>query len=243
MDGAELCIRFAYITNKLRYCGPEKAQPAFHRYLLHRDNLPEVREDIRRFEGLYPYLDAIAKKAGKDFLDREVVEAYWLGNGLLDGFSDAEMKDVIRSLEARGLPASIARKRIDELPQGMFPHHDFNVFYVGVGNITQSVEATLPNMDNCRIGWGKVVEVVSKDTALVMTPALQKKKGKIAMGKEEPKTVVFLPEVTSVAEGDLVALHWGFIVMRLSREQQYRLQTYQERLLRQLGGPGNQPVA
>lgn len=231
MDGTELCVRFSYITNKLRFCGPEEAQPSFYRYLTKKDNKDEVRKDIERFEGLLPYLKAIAGKAGKDILDDEVVEAYWLGNGLLDDFDDEDMKAIITALTKRGLPRSMGKKLIADLPSGFFPHHDFNVFYVGVGNITQSVDATLQNMDNCRISCGKVMEVVSKDTCMVMTRPLGKKGNQFRLGEEEPKTAVFLPEVTQLKEDDLVALHWGFIPMVLEEKQVENLQKYQQRLL------------
>jgi len=232
MDGAETCIRFSFITNKLCFCGPKEAQDVFLRYLKKKDNAEEVRVAFKKFEGLYPYLNAIGKKAGKDFLDYRVVEAYWLGNDVLDLFTDEDIKEIIADLTNRGLPKSIGQELIDNLPSGCFPHHDFNVFYVGVGRITGSVDVTIQNMDNCRVSWGRVSQVLPGDTMLVMTRCLKNVDGKLLLGEEEPKTIAyrkeFLPEVK---EGDFVALHWGFAPMHLTEEQVKTLRQYQERMI------------
>ena len=45
----------------------------------------DLRRLVRGFEGTWPYLELIAGAAGfGDPLDRRVVEAYWVGNDLLD---------------------------------------------------------------------------------------------------------------------------------------------------------------
>ena len=86
MKGVELAARFAYITNFLRYCGPEEASKQFNEYIEKQDNEKDVEASLKKFEGLYPYLSSIAEKTGKIFTDYDVVEAYWIGNKLLDKF-------------------------------------------------------------------------------------------------------------------------------------------------------------
>jgi len=226
MDGYELALRFSYITNLLRFCGPDGASSQFIRYLKKKDNSKEVEESLRRFEGLYPYLSAIASKSSRQFTDYEVVEAYWIGNPLLELFGDEDIRLIIKSLMQRGLPSSIGQRLLRDIPHGFVPHHNFNVFYVGVGNTTGSVETTLSNMDNCRISWGSVIER-SGDTLFVNVPSLKKSDESYCLGESETKTVVFLPEMIGhVKKGDIVALHWGFAAMILNENQLNNLKRY-----------------
>ena len=46
MDGIELASRFSYITNTLRYCGPEEAAKAFLAYIEHKREPEAVRTAI-----------------------------------------------------------------------------------------------------------------------------------------------------------------------------------------------------
>ena len=177
MKGIELAARFSYITNSLRFCGPKKASKQFLQYLSKKNNEQKVKDSLLKFEGLYPYLSAIAEKNNKDIFDYEVIEAYWIGNKLLDNFTNEDNKTIIKKLMQRGLPKSIGENLINNLPSGLLPHHNFNVMYVGVGRVTGSVETNLQNMDNCRISWGKVLEVL-QDKLLVQSNLLIKNKNK-----------------------------------------------------------------
>ena len=82
--GPVLFSRYAYPPNALGYCGPENSAELFERAAAGEDS-PDLRRLIRGFEGAWPYLALIAGAAGRaDPLDPDVVEAYWVGNGLLD---------------------------------------------------------------------------------------------------------------------------------------------------------------
>jgi|SRR3989338_5509773 len=230
MDGTELAARFSYITNSLGFCGPEEASGQFINYIMGKGSPEKVESSIKKFEGLYPYLSSIAEKSKKHLLDYEVVEAYWIGNKLLDDFNDMDMKLIVTKLMQRGLPKSIGQKLIDEIPSGFLPHHNFNVFYVGVGKTTGSVETTLQNMDNCRVSWGRVVEVL-KDKLIVQAQPLKKQNGNFSFGEEETKTAMFILEMLpDVKKGDVVALHWGFAPLALTNIQLENLKEYTNRI-------------
>jgi len=231
MEGVELAARFSYITNILRYCGPEEASERFVKYFEKESSKEELIASLKKFEGLYPYLNAIAKKSGKEFYDYSVVEAYWIGNKLLDEFEKEDILEIIRSLVKRGLPKTIGDKLIETMPDGFIPHHNFNVIFVGVGNITGAVEVTIQNMDNCRISYGKVLEILS-DKLIVSTKPLDLAGKKIVYGQEETKTAVYLPVMfPNLKVGDIVALHWGFACMVLNEEQQKNLESYTQKII------------
>jgi hypothetical protein len=231
MDGLELAIRFSYVTNQLHFCGPSKAEDAFLRYIKKKDNAKDVKDVFLRFEGLWPYFSEIAAKNKKDVFDFEVVEAYWIGNRLLDTMTKKENAAVVRKLMQRGLPTSIGEPLIRKMPEGLVPHHCFNVFYVGVGHTTGSVETNLANMNNCRPAWGKVVEI-SANSMLVESQSVVLKKGKYVIGPDEKETAVYLDTfLPKVKKGDLVALHWGFACMVLNKEQAENMKKYTQKTL------------
>ncbi len=231
MEGIELAARFSYITNSLRFCGPEEASKQFLQYLDKGDNEQKVKDSLLKFEGLYPYLSAIAEKNNKNIFDYEVIEAYWIGNKLLDNFTNEDNKKIIKRLMQRGLPKSIGLSLIKNLPPGLLPHHNFNVMYVGVGRVTGSVETNLQNMDNCRISYGKVVEVLD-DKLLVQSNSLIKNKNKFNLKENETKTAVYLKQMLpDIKKDDMVALHWGFAPLILTKGQLRNLERYTDRIL------------
>lgn len=236
MKGIELAARFSYITNSLEYCGPKEASRQIEEYILKKDNEKYLRKSLSRFEGMYPYLKAIADKNGKDPFDYDVVEAYWIGNSLLDSFNDADIKKLILSLIQRGLPKSIGNKLTEELPSGFKPHHSFNVFYVGVGRITGSVETTLKNMNKCRINYGKVVNF-KKNKILIKTKNIIKKNDKYSFSKDELRTISFIPKlIKNIKKNDFVAVHWDFALVKLTSKQIKNIDKYTEETLKIMNG-------
>ncbi|MFH1916214.1 MAG: DUF6390 family protein [Nanoarchaeota archaeon] len=232
MDGLNLAIRFSYITNRLHYCGPKDSQDVFLRYLEKKDNADNVRSSLKRFEGLWPYLTVIAEKHGLDPFDQRVVEAYWIGNELLDACTNEDNCEVIRRLMKRGLPKSIGEEKIKKMSDGLVPHHVFNVVFVGVGNTTGSVPVTLQNMNNCRPSWGKVVDVQESQVVVASQQIVVKEKKYVL--EPDTKTAVFLPEMLTPKKGDVVALHWGFACMVLSPGQVQNLELYTSKILKSI---------
>ncbi|MFH1053776.1 MAG: DUF6390 family protein [Candidatus Woesearchaeota archaeon] len=215
MKGIELCLRFSYITNRLRYCGPEEANKAFLEYLDNKDNEDQVKEMLGRFEGLLPYLSTIAEKHNKQPFDFDVVEAYWIGNSLLENFNKEEMKQLIDKLMERGLPKSIGEKVKENIPNKSFPHHSFNVYIVGVGNLTGSVEATKENMEKCRISSAEVMKIENNNNKLFV---------KTETGEKE---IDFMPlMLPEIKVGDIVAIHWDFAPLILTNNQVKNLKKY-----------------
>lgn len=236
MEGVELCSRFSYITNSLCFCGPKDAHLEFLKYLNSKEDKSKVEELLKKFEGILPYVSVIAERNGKEIFDKEVIEAYWLGNSLLDNLDDEDNKKIIDNLVSRGLLRSIGDKLISNLPSGLLPCHLFNVMYVGVGMLTGSVETSLHNMDNCRISWGNVIEVLD-DKLIVSTNKLVKENEKYFLKNDETKTVVYLKEMLpDISKGDNIAIHWGFACIKLNETQLENLKKYTGKVMVRLNG-------
>lgn len=224
-DGPVLFSRFAYPPNALGYCGPADQKllaelvtnPVAHR---------EFRRTIESFAGAWPYLELIGGCANLDPLDRRVVEAYWLGNSLLD---TVDILDWGNSLDDRF--RSRAGEDWDRIVEGLeaggAPNHAFHVFcaYPWVGLLRSgAVEEAMTVLDNCRIRWGEVVGQL-EDWFLVESQPLTWDGRTLALGDARVEQVrASIDTAAGVAVGDWVALHWDYVCQRLDRRQLMALQ-------------------
>jgi hypothetical protein len=232
-DGPLLFARYAYPPNELGYCGGDD-----HRALLEQTSAGVVdgglRQSLREFEGAWPYLELIAAANHLDDpLDARVVQAYWLGSGLLDRVGPALLAG---SLDERfRLRAGRAWSALAEaIPLGALPHHSFHVLgvYPFVGLIRSgTVSEPLHVLDRCRIRWGKVVAVVG-DKAVVQSRPLEWDGHHLVLGAVRDEEAVTgegtLRLGRALAPGDWCSLHWDWVCDRLEPGQVRALQHYTE---------------
>ena len=245
MVGVALGARFSLATNRLRYCGPPGSEDLLYGAATEGRNPVAARAALEKFEALMPYLEAIGRKNGRDPFDPEVVEAYWIGNELLDAFDRSDFLDLLDRLVARGLPRSIARGLAERLPPDPIPHHVFHVAFVGVGNVTGHVATTLANMEACRPSWG-TVRSIHDGSFEAEGPALARGERGLEIGAAHRATHPWDPRLLpDLAVGDMVAFHWSMPVLRLSPDRATRLRAYTERSLSAANGarPAERPPA
>ncbi len=216
VSGAELFARYAYPPNELGYCGPDDAS-----VLLRRDSA-DAEQDIarhaRQFEGAWPYLEIIAAAAGiTDPLDERVVEAYWIGNDLLD------------NVDPESLVAQLQERFVGQTGASWVPglaHHSFHVFavYPWVGLLRRGTgnDVALSVLQQCRIRWGKVVAVRGERVEVLSQP-LVLADGVLALGAAREESAAWSVQgrslLSSVSVGNCVALHWDWVCDVLSAEQ------------------------
>ncbi len=236
LDGASLFARYAYPPNELGYCGPPD-----HRALLEYGAAgvvdPGLVQLARGFDGAWPYLELIAGEAGiPNPLDRRVVEAYWVGNALLDRIDMPRFGNSLTDRFRRRAGSSFGFLA-EHVPAGAVPHHSFHVFgvYPWVGLLgSDRGETPLFVLDRCRIRWGTIVSLEA-DQAIVRCKPLTWDGRALALGAPQLETVTravsgvgFLADLQA---GDQVSLHWGWICDRLTPSQLRNLRAYTARQL------------
>ncbi|CAB1128582.1 conserved protein of unknown function [Candidatus Hydrogenisulfobacillus filiaventi] len=232
--------RYAFPPNRLGYCGPDDHRGLFQHVVAQKAD-GGLLELAKNFEGAYPYLRFIAESNGiKDPFDERVVEAYWVGNALLDAilpeqfarFVDDTFKVMLGSERLAQLKA--------KLHKGGRPHHNFHVFNIFL--LTQKAKAgsspassrALAAMDGCRISWGQVVGVVGSEL-IVNSPRVKVADNRLVLGAPEPIQVQWKWEqngwLQSIAPGSIVSLHWDWVCEVLDPKRLERLKAFTSRFL------------
>ena len=201
-SGAALFARYADAPNALGYCGPPEGIGTTE---------AEIRASARRFSGVWPYLQVLARLTGTaDPLDARLVEAYWLGRDLgVD--REAFGRELLAVLGTRA-GAYWTHLTADLLVEAA-PDHGFHVFGVYPWSRLLSVgPQPLFVLDSCRIRWGTVVGLAP----LTVSSSRLTWDG-VALGLGEPTESAV--EGGGVALGDVVAVHWDRLVDVLSPDQ------------------------
>ena len=231
-SGASQFARFALPPNAYGYCGPADLKLVAELVAAGEAAAQEMRAVAQQFEGAWPYLQFISDSAGADPLSADVVEAYWIGNNLL---RDVDTLAWGNSVEDRFRPRAGDRWRVlsDGIVGGV-PNHAFHVFcvYPWVGLLRAGyADNALEVIDQCRIRWGTVVEVIGPDV-LVRSKPLAWDGRIISHGAQRVEHVRMPVDDGSEPEsGDLVALHWDYVCQVLSPRQHQHLVRYHDRHL------------
>jgi hypothetical protein len=225
VSGALLFARFAAPPNSLGYCGGDDHRTLVELLAAGLDG-PELVRLCRAFEGAWPYLRLIATSADlADPLDPRVVEAYWIGNRLLDRVTPAAFA---ADLERRFKPRTARAEwpwLVDKPVDGSLPHHSFHVLEVmpRIGLLRAGhVAAILPSMEQCLIRPARVI-ASDPNGLIVETRPLVMVDGRLTFG---PPVVQGIRDgQVAVAPDDVIAIHWGWSCGRLTPRQSHRLRS------------------
>lgn len=217
ISGPALFGRYAFPPNVHGYCGPSDI--GLTEGLVSADAGAELARVVKQFEGAWPYLELIGGCTGRQPLDRAVVEAYWLGNSLLDNI---DMLTWGNSVDER------FRHRAGEdwatISHGIAagrPNHAFHVFcvYPWVGLLRSGyADHALEVIDSCRIRWGVVVARSGSDLVVESRP-LTWDGDRLDLGPLRKETVRQSMYKPMVDVDDTVALHWDYVCQGIGPRQ------------------------
>ncbi len=227
MNGLKMAAIYGLKPHDAGACGPkEKKTIVLLNYL--REIVAdekEIREILSQFVRAYAYYQLIAKSnAIADPFNDKVVEAYWLGNSLLNKVKIADLRNMLIN-QMHTLNEKLTDKAIINMVAGIpsraLPHHSFQVIFQ-LGNTNES-------LDLCLVGWGKVKEVDKK--LLVEGWSIAHGKG-LSIGNPMEKIIAWdeslLPEIKV---GDWISFHWNFACQILNKAQLENLQKYTKKTL------------
>lgn len=229
-----ICARYAFKPNLLNYCGPDKNRELLN-YLRNNESDGGLEQILKKFETLFPYLNLISRENKiNDPFDERVVEAYWIGNDFLKNIKKPKLYEHL--VDDLSIKKKLPRKEFNKFNEKFInririnAHHSFHVF--NIWRRTGYVENphTLFTMDECRIGWGRVVEIDSpadEKIIKVLYKPLIFEKHKLNFGKIISKNI-FCDIPTDVKIGDWVSFHWSSFCDILSLDELMRLKYWTE---------------
>lgn len=231
--GPLMFVRYAFPPNQRGSCGPADSA-TFFQYGVTGTVDPGLTELARQFAGAWPYLELIAGATGvRDPLDRSVVEAYWVGNALLDRVGTQAMGGSMEERFRRRTGPDFT-KLAESVEAGGVPHHSYHVFCIYpwtglLGDGSKAAEYALTVLDRCRIRWGEV-KAVHGDQVVVDSRPLTWDGHQLELGPVASETVVCAIDgdrlVSELAPGECVALHWDWVCDRLTGAQLAALRRY-----------------
>jgi hypothetical protein len=220
-------IRYGFMPNLLRYCGGDDNRTLFD-YGVEGVSDGGLSPLLRRFTGALPYLQLIARSNGiADPFDTRVVEAYWLGNELLDRVEVRQLYDDLRERFGKQLQGRTRELVLGKAPAGARPHHSFHV--LDVHSRVGELQPTLRTLDSCRVSWGQVALVEGAEVVLDRQ-ALLLEGGKLVLGTVQRSRAVRQVDGRGFADaavvGDWVSVHWGWVCEVLTLRQRTNLERY-----------------
>lgn len=238
--GPLLFARYAYPPNALGLCGADSPRTLLE-YGEAGASDGGLAELARTFDGAWPYLELIAGCNGLDDpLDPRVVEAYWVGNALLDRIDPSQLA---RHVEQR-FHGRLGRGRdrvVTSAVAGAVPHHCFHVFavYPWTGLLRSGVvDEPLRVLDQCRT-TPALVEAVEGERLVVRARPLGFERGQLVLGAAQAREVRWQEgsmSFVSPRPGEHVALHWDFVCDVLTPAAAARLAAVTRRVLRAVNG-------
>jgi len=215
MEGLMLAAAYGLAPNCLGYCGGKEFKK-----ILKTGDLENIKNELKKFKAHYSYLKLIGENNNLDAFDNRVIEAFWIGNKLLDNISKEKIrKMILEEFVGEGL---LNKEKAEELakniPEGCTPHHSFHVFYIH--SITGKLNPTIENMDNCRVGWGRIVSI---DEGIIVKYRNIRNEEKEKEVKLELDGIKFLEDPKI---GDDISFHWNFAIQKLNKEQKEKLEKY-----------------
>ncbi len=242
--GLLFCAKYAVSPNFFGFCGPNENQSIVDHL---KENIAdkELTHILSHFETMFPYLQLIARK-NKIFdpFNQKVVEAYWIGNELLRPITALEYQAFSQEklfLDKKIDSKNFAHLKFKILNFKFYPHHAFHVFNIFKRTGHDSSFHTLKTMDECRIGWGKIVQnsklkikndslklkvysvIVEAKVLTIKDNQLGLSEPKIKELKVDYRGKIFLDNLKI---GDWVSFHWGMLCDKLTDKQVKNLEFY-----------------
>lgn len=237
MSGPKIAALYGLIPNRLGFCGPR--QEILKEFLVGKLGIVDVIPVLEKFEAAYSYYELIAQKnkIKTGPFNKKVVEAYWIGNELLEKVTADDLRQLI--IKKFTKPGLLSKKEAEvkakSIPKNSKPHHSFHVLILGsiTGRVDLSGDTKLK--DTCRINWGRTIKILNaKKQKAKITVQCHSLVGEkiIKLGKAVKKEVIWDKEILPLLKvGDWISLHWNHAIQILREEDLINLHKYTQNTL------------
>ncbi|MFH1170286.1 MAG: DUF6390 family protein [Candidatus Vogelbacteria bacterium] len=231
MEGILRCSRYSFGPNRLHYCGPD-ANAELRAQIEAGATDFGLAKLLKQFKTLYPYLVHIAEANKiKDPFDSRVVEAYWLGNKLLEVVEKRKLHRFLT--DDLGVKKIVSNKEFrwveEKISYGAVPHHSFHVFNIWRRTGQVNVPHTLQSLDECRVSSGTVVSINGPEITVLTEPLIYTG-GKLALGAPVTKILTRQLEaeydIEQIKPGQIVSIHWSVPCEVITKKQALALKKY-----------------
>ncbi len=231
ITGPILWARYSFSPNRLKYCGPNANLDLFERAAAKIDD-KKIREILTDFEAAYPYIQFIANENKiQDPFDWRVVEAYWIGNELLDNISVSKFYRYLEDHFGKRAKKEIMYQISGKVPLGAKPYHAFHVLeiYRRLGSLKgHRPGPLLETINNCLVTWGKIIDIKKGKLEIEYSPVIYQ--NKLILGQPRKKDIDFQFKDKALLGnprvGDYVSVHWNWACDILTERQLKNLQKW-----------------
>lgn len=228
LHGTLRFARYGFMPNRLQYCGPTGDNRTLFDYAVEGVTDGGLTQLLGQFSGALPYLRLIARANNlADPFDPRVVEAYWIGNELLDRVEVRQLYDSLQERFAKQLQGRTRDLVLSKAPAGARPHHSFHV--LDVHSRVGELGHTLATLDNCRVSWGQVLQVSGAELVVDRMPVVISG-GRLALDPPRSERVVRQFDGHGFADearvGAWVSLHWGWVCEVITPRERANLERY-----------------
>lgn len=199
-SGLLLFCQHAYPASLKGTCGQNNLE-ALRNFIQTGQQPKNIRQMLLGFPGAIKNLKRLSRQSGiKDIFDYRLVEAYWLGNNLLDKF-----------------------------PKNKRPFHLASLLQTLKTALKKDLPRTVKLLESCHIGYGQVLKIekpisqkqkIGKAAIIEYNPLGSRKKT-IIFQKDKIKKVNFIDP--RIKKNDCVSLHHNYICSVLTEKQLIQL--------------------
>jgi hydrogenase maturation factor len=216
MDGLTLTCMYAYHPTKMGYCGPKNLSKDIYKCAKIGAETTDLENAMRGFVGFPAYYSLISSHSGMDFFTEQVAEAYWLGNDLSSIIKTSDLVDHLRKTILKiAMDKEKITKRLDNVPNGCRPTHNFHVLLLG--SVTGVISDDVSKMNKCIVNIGEV----KKEGSVEFRPLVRKGE-KFSFGPKKTGKMKF--DFCEAKPGDYVSFHWDYVIQKLNKNKRKNLE-------------------
>jgi hypothetical protein len=192
-----------------------------------------VKDELKNFIVLYPYLKTLSKIIKKPFYSYSVIESYWLGNDELKKAKQLDYLLLLENFKKQGVPDFfVEESKILKNLKNLFLIIYSTCCMLVLEKPAGQCRSTLETINNCMIRWGKVQSLTKKEAVVELNSIKGSRVYSLTKNKERiPFNSRFTPELKV---GDIVAVHWNMIVKALNIEEEKNLTFWTNKVLAEI---------